>query len=233
MIGLEDRWYMLAIKRIARFVLPEFIIQKLFHFFIGSRSMLKLKKKIIYYLEKEGSEEININDNERLSIVENLKKLPLVFPYTGLIFPYSFVEKYDPKEIKVFFDPESRMKYVLFEGEKLFFPKKWSVKEIKIYASDLLLSGDNECPHRYSDEGFYVEEGDVIADIGAAEGFWALSNAKKAKKIYLFECDNEWKVALQKTFEPWKEKVDFIYKFVSDTKSENAITLDEFFMGGY
>jgi hypothetical protein len=180
---------------------------------------LKLKKKIINYLEKEGLEELIINDNERRSIVENLKKLPLVFPYTGLVLPYSFVEKYDPKEIDVFFDPESRMRYVLFEGEKLFFPKKWSVKEIKAYANDILIGMDSESPHRYPDDGFYVEEGDIIADIGAAEGFWALSNVKKARKAYLVECDNEWKAALQKTFEPWKEKVEIIYKFILFTNT--------------
>jgi len=230
MIGLENRWYMLIIKKIARLILPEFIIQKLFHIFIGKKSMLNLKKKIINYLEKENLN-VNIDDNERISIIENLKKLSLIFPYTGFVFPYSFVKKYDPERIEVFFDPESRMRYVLYEAEKLFFPKRMNVKEIKVYVNEMLMSQDSESTHRYNDDGFYVKEGDIIADIGAAEGFWALSNVKKAKKVYLFECDNDWIAALRRTFEPWKEKVDIIPKFISNINSKNKITLDEFYEG--
>jgi len=230
MMSLEDlevKWYVL-IKKTAMFILPEFIIQKLFHFFIGKKRMLKLKEKIIIYLEKGGSEAIIIDDNERLSIIENLKNISLVFPYTELVLPYGFVRKYNPKEINVFFDPESRMRYAIYAGEKIFFPKNFSVKEIRECVNDCLIYQDSESPHRYHDDGFYVEEGDVIADMGAAEGFWALLNARKAKKIYLFECDKKWSAALQKTFEPWKEKVEIIPKFISDTNTNDTTTLDEF-----
>jgi len=230
--SIENRWYIVAIKKILRFVLPEFIIHKLYDFFIVKDRLLKLKKKIINYLEKEDLSDV-LDDNERLSIVENLKKLSLVFPYySSFVFPYAFVQKYNPKEIDVFFDPESRMRYVLYKGEKLFFPVKWGIKEIKDYVNELLMGQDNLSPHLYHDDGFYVEEGDVIADMGAAEGFWALSYARKAKKIYLFERDKRWIPALQKTFEPWKEKVEIINKFVSDTNSRDTITLDEFVEGG-
>jgi len=230
MIGLEDRQYILVIKKIAKFILPEFIVQKLFHFFIGSKRMSKLKKRIINYLEKEGSGD-NFDDNERLSIIENLKKKPLIFPYTNFVFPYDFVEKYDPKKIDVFFDPESCMRYALYEGEKLFFPKIMSVNQIKDCVNDILISQDSASAHRYHDDDFYVEEGDIIADMGAAEGFWALSNVRKARKVYLFECDKEWIPALQKTFEPWKEKVDIIQKFISDANSNNTFTLDCLYAG--
>jgi len=228
MIGLENRWCILIIKKIVRFILPEFIIQKLFHIFIGKKRMLKLKEKIINNLKNKDSS-INIDDNERLSIIDNLKKLSLIFPYMGLVFPYSFVEKYDPEDIDVFFDTESHMRYVLYEGEKLFFHKKMSVKEIKTYVNEILMSQDSESAHRYDDDSFCVEEGDIIADIGAAEGFWALSNVRKAKKVYLFECDKQWIAALRRTFEPWKEKVDIIPKFISDANSRDKVTLDEFY----
>jgi hypothetical protein len=228
MIGLENRYYILIIKKIIRFILPEFIIHKLFHIFIGKKRMLKLKEKIINNLKNKDLS-INIDDNERLSIIENLQKLSLIFPYMSLVFPYSFVEKYNPEDIDVFFDNESHMRYVLYEGEKLFFPKKMSVKEIKAYVNEILMSQDSESAHRYDDDGFCVEEGDIIADIGAAEGFWALSNVRKAKKVYLFECDKQWIAALRRTFEPWKEKVDIIPKFISDTNSRDKVTLDEFY----
>ena len=62
-----------------------------------------------------------------------------------------------------------------------------------------------------------------------AEGIWALTYAEKAARIYLFECDSMWFEALHKTFEPWKEKVFFVNKFVSDTNDDGKVTLDEFF----
>jgi len=170
MIGLEDRLYILIIKKITRFIFPEFIIQKFYHIFIGKKKYERLKKKIINYLENEKID-INFKNDERLSIIDNLKKNSLLFPYIDFVFPYNFVKKYDFKKINVFFDSESHMRYTLFENKKLFFPKKMSVKEIKIYVNEILISQDNESPHRYNDEDFLVEDGDIIADIGAAEGF--------------------------------------------------------------
>jgi hypothetical protein len=45
----------------------------------------------------------------------------------------------------------------------------------------------------------------------------------------LFECDELWIKVLQKTFEPWKEKVSIINNYVSDVNNEKDITLDTFF----
>jgi hypothetical protein len=64
------------------------------------------------------------------------------------------------------------------------------------------------------------------------EGIWALDNVELAGKIYLFEQDRNWIEALQKTFEPWKEKVVIKDKFVSNTNSKNKVTLDNFFGNG-
>ena len=55
----------------------------------------------------------------------------------------------------------------------------------------------------------------TLLDVGAAEGFFALSVIEHVKEIILFECDVEWIKALEATFKPWKDKVFIINKYVS------------------
>ena len=74
-----------------------------------------------------------------------------------------------------------------------------------------------------------MSENDIVADIGSAEGNFSLSIIDKVKKIYLFESDPEIIQALRVTFEPWKEKVIIVNKYVSDETDDNFITLDSFF----
>jgi hypothetical protein len=121
---------------------------------------------------------------------------------------------------------------VLHDGKKMFFPPDWSDFQIQSNYSGLLREQSIKSPHRYEIGDFCVREGDVIVDCGAAEGIWALSSVEKAKKIYLFECEERWINALKKTFEPWKDKVEIINKFVSDTSSGNNVTLDDVLGGG-
>jgi hypothetical protein len=82
-------------------------------------------------------------------------------------------------------------------------------------------------PHLYLTADFNPEEGSVIVDAGVAEGNFALSVVEKAGKLYLVECDPGWMEALRLTFEPWKEKVVFIEKFMSDLPGERTTTIDE------
>jgi phospholipid N-methyltransferase len=81
---------------------------------------------------------------------------------------------------------------------------------------------------KYLTEDFQVESNDIVLDIGSAEGNFALSIIDEVKRIYIFEADKEWIEALYATFEPWKEKVVIINKFVSDQTSEESICLDDF-----
>lgn len=39
----------------------------------------------------------------------------------------------------------------------------------------------------YLDEDFQVEEGDVVLDVGVAEGNFSMEIIERASKIYLFE----------------------------------------------
>lgn len=142
------------------------------------------------------------------------------------VFPYVFVNKYNDN---TFYDKACEMYYVLHKNKRLYFPKNMIAESVYGYYKALCIEQDEDSPHRYETKDFIVKKGDVIADVGAAEGIWALTYADLAKKIYLFECNPKWLQALRKTFEPWKEKVVIINKYVSDTNDGINITLDDCF----
>ena len=142
------------------------------------------------------------------------------------IFPYPFSSDYSPKLIEVHTDTSRGLHYVIQNGKRLYFIKRWTKKRIRRAFAELSREQDDRSPHRYLSEDFRIDPDDVIADIGAAEGNFSLSVIEKVKKIYLIEYDKEWIKALNATFEPWKDKVQIIGKHVSDTENETNITLD-------
>ncbi len=71
----------------------------------------------------------------------------------------------------------------------------------------------------------------VVIDAGVAEGNFALSVIDKVSKIYLVECDNDWNEALRYTFAPYKDKVVFVNKFLSDKVDDTDISIDSLLEG--
>jgi len=177
-----------------------------------------LKLKIIKYL----SEYLKFDKLETDGIVNFLKHNTLS------IFPYNFTKKYKPEDVMVYNDNTCGTKYIIQDDKRLYFKKGWNEKRIKKYYSGLLLEQDIDSAHRYESEDFYVEEGDIVVDVGAAEGNFALSIVEKVKKLYLFEVDEKWIEALKITFAPWEEKVEIVCKYVSDNDGNGCISLDAF-----
>jgi len=168
---------------------------------------------------------LNTNDPELLEIINYFKNFNK-FPYW---YPYIFTRKYHTQDIDVFFDKDAKARYVIHKNKRLYFPEKWDNESIRAYYNVMCMEQDKDSPHCYEADNFIPQENDVIADIGTAEGIWALNYAEKAGKIYLFECDGEWIKALKKTFEPWKEKVVIVSKYVSNIDDEKNVTLDNYF----
>jgi hypothetical protein len=81
--------------------------------------------------------------------------------------------------------------------------------------------------HRYV-TSFGELDGKILLDIGAAEGIFALDTIDHVKKVYLFECDEQWIEPLKKTFQPWIDKVVFVHKYVGDKDNDRCISLDTF-----
>jgi precorrin-6B methylase 2 len=182
------------------------------------------KLKIIKYFEKD----LDLENNqtiERKEIIDFLKN------NSFSIFPYNFIKKYNYKDVIVHTDNDCDMKYVLQDNKRLYFKKSWKDKKIKKYYNSLLMEQDIDSPHRYEYSDFRVQKGDIVVDVGAAEGNFALSIVEEAERIYLFEVDESWSDALKMTFAPWKEKVVVVNKYVSDISDSNCVRLDDFLEG--
>jgi hypothetical protein len=182
--------------------------------------LTRLQKEIPAYHEASEGFEL---DEERKSVIDFVRN------HGVKIFPYHFTENYSEKEIEVFHDEVHNMKYVLQDGKRLYFKKKWSVNRIRKSFHDLTLEQDQKSPHRYLSASFDLNETDTIADFGAAEGNFTLSVIDRIKKAYLFEYDPEWIEALRLTFKPWEDKVEIVPKFVSDCNDHKHCSGDDFF----
>jgi septum formation topological specificity factor MinE len=183
----------------------------------------KLKKEIVKFLKKDIKRN---SDQDKVEVLNYLKDKENPF----YMVPYNFIKNYKKDDIIVYTDTLCDMSYVLFDKKRMYFPVEWkNPLQIKEYYNAILIEHDILSPHRYELNDFCVQENDIAADIGAAEGFFALSVIEKCKKIYLFECDEQWIRALKMTFEPWKEKISIINKYVSDNNEMNNVKLDDFF----
>jgi hypothetical protein len=180
----------------------------------------QLRKKIPAFYSSLPSEQKTEEQNQVVRFVEE---------HGVKIFPYHFTKKYDALSIAVYEDATVGLKYVLQEGKKLYFKRRWSEARIKKSFHDLSLEQDTESPHRYLTADFNLDNQDVLADFGAAEGNFSLAVVEKVKKIYLFEADQEWIEALNCTFAPWKDKVEIIPKFISDRDDNKNCSGDVFF----
>ena len=183
---------------------------------IENRKSQRPKNEILQYYST-----LSEIPNEKKEIIAYLRQNPLH------VFPYSFTKNYSPASIKVFYDDQlNNLPYVMHEGKRLYF--KRGKKEYKIMReySFLKLEQDANSPHRYITDTFTINNGDVVVDIGSAEGNFSLSNIEKIKRLYLVEADPGWIEALSATFAPWKDKVIILNKYASDINDDQNISLD-------
>lgn len=198
------------IQSVYRILVPKFIRKR-----IRARWLPFAILKYYENIAGKPSEEIE-------PVLKYLKKNPLTE------FPYDFEKEHLSQDIEVLKDPVNKLKYVLAEGKKLYFKRRWSEQKIRLYYNLLCKEQDLRSPHRYITEGFRVDEGDILMDVGTAEGNFALSNVEFASRIFLFETDKEWMEPLRATFDPWKEKVSIIRKFVSNNADSKQTRLDDY-----
>ena len=151
------------------------------------------------------------------------------------VFPYPQIKKIQ-HEVIADLDKKLKLPFVIHNGKRLYFAKDISTDAAKrIYKNYIerenLLGGGytTKAPHQYQTDDFKIEQNDVLLDIGCAEALLALDCIEKVKKAYLFECDERWLAPLKATFEPYKEKVVIVPKFVSNTDSKTSTTLDSIF----
>ncbi|MBX2962817.1 MAG: FkbM family methyltransferase [Cyclobacteriaceae bacterium] len=188
---------------------------------ISKRKRLqRLKNNVIQYLSGIPKHELQ---NDQQQVLDFLKDNDIT------VFPYAFVNTYNPSDIPILYDSTHKLYYSPWEGGNLYYKNGLQKGKAQRYFNSLRLEQDIRSPHRYLTGDFDVAENDVVADIGAAEGNFSLSVISKAKHIYLFEPEKDWVKALEATFAPWKEKVTIVQKFVSDKTNANHIALDDYF----
>lgn len=162
---------------------------------------------------------------------EYQKELELLFRVGDYcVFPYEPAKELGAIESGL--DQESKMPYVIHNNHRLYFPSFFSVeKAVDMYRNYTLVEKlsnieDVEgAPHQYQSSRMKVEKDDVLFDIGAAEGLFALDNIDKVSKVVLLEGDSKWLEALRKTFAPFSEKVRIIEKFVADMDTDTEVSL--------
>lgn len=172
------------------------------------------------YEKEKYSKELEFINNGISNLPEEEKVL-----YT--VLPYPFTLDYDYNKIEVLRDEQEGMFYVYLNDKKLYYHR--GLSEIDVQKSFTFISAEQDInsPHRYLDKIFTVNTGDVVADIGAAEGNFSLMVVGIVKELIIVEADPIWMEALHKTFEPWKSKVRIINKFAGQINDENTVTIDK------
>lgn len=204
------------IQRTFQRVTPDFLLFFV-RFVLEPRSSKERRKSVLAHYK-------NIDTSALPSeIREGLKYLRY---HTYSSFPYRWAHKYDSLLPEIFRDKTNNCFYVLFEGKKMYFPKHFTHSEVIWAVRAAMREQDQKSPHLYLSRDFQVEPGSIVIDAGVAEGNFALSVVETAKLLYLVECDQRWMEALKLTFAPWKEKVVFVEKFISDQKGETTTSID-------
>ncbi len=134
-------------------------------------------------------------------------------------------ERYNRVEVRVHRDDDG-WPWVDHRGRRLYFRRDIDTIVIQMTYRNLLREQDPDSPHCYLAPGFEARAGDVLLDIGAAEGIWALDNVEKARRVILFEAEAEWIGALERTFAPWSDRVTIVDKFAAEIEDECNVTVD-------
>ena len=171
-------------------------------------------------------------DADIQEILNNIEKEQYVGAYNQN-FVYQHMGSLDEERKLIDFDEDADMYYALWNGKRMYYPKGYTIENVASSVGFVELEQDMNSPHRYLDESFDVQEGDIVIDAGVAEGNFALDIIDRAKKVYLVECEHKWVEALQKTFEPWADKVVIIEKMLGDKDDDKYASIDGFVEEGH
>lgn len=139
----------------------------------------------------------------------------------------NWVWEYWNSKLKVYYDKHKELPYVMHKKNRLYFKRGMQKEQIILAYMYLCIEQDKRSPHCYRNMVGTDRNYDVIIDVGGAEGIFALDYIDNAKKIIIIEADFNWQEALKATFEPYKDKVTILSKYISDKNDEMNITLDQ------
>lgn len=145
------------------------------------------------------------------------------------LFPCYGLSDVTDNDVKVMKDVEVGLFYADYKGKRIYLKRKYrSAYRAKRYFNNIMFEQLEKSPHRYLTDDFAPEYGDIVLDIGGAEGIFAIDYIDKIAKLYIFECDTQWIDALQITYKDYMDKVVIVDKMVSDYDDDTHITIDSF-----
>jgi hypothetical protein len=142
-------------------------------------------------------------------------------------YPYRYALEYKNINIKVEFDSNFNLPFVMHINKKLYFPSSYTREKIIRDYRNLLIEQDIRSAHRYV-KAYNELKGKTLLDIGSADGNFALDAVEYVNHVYLFEYESIWFAPLKATFEPWKEKVTLVKKYISDKSNDTETSIDDF-----
>lgn len=205
-----------SLQRYWQMASPNFLLTYV-RFLLEPERLKVQRKAVLNHFSKINDQSLATEIREGLKFLKYHKYTP---------FPYKWTQKYDNLLPEVFFDDNSQTFYAMFEGKRMYFPKSYNRTKVIWAVRSILKEQDAASPHLYLTHNFQVEDDSIIIDAGVAEGNFALSVVQKARKLILIECEPEWMEALKLTFAPWKEKVQFVEKYMSDSLSDTTVSID-------
>lgn len=174
-----------------------------------------------------------LNKRYNLNKDEEIKNILEVIDKSNDISVYNFSPAFPKKIYEAIYDNVADLYYIYFENKRLYMKReyKFIINNGKKYVKDIWYEQDLNSPHLYEEGEVIVSQGDILVDAGVCEGNFSLHHIDHVKKVYLIECDTGWIEALKYTFAPYKDKVVFCNKFLSNIDSSNAISLDTLLKG--
>lgn len=203
--------WMNGLKRIYRYYCPN-CIRKLYR----SRRFINDYREFYKWYKGE-KEELEYAQKEIDYVIKN-KLIDTI--------PYKWAETYRARNYKALKDENGW--YCVIGNKKLYLPDTAVDGSNSDMVALVMAEQDTRSPHVYFDHDVCISGGGILFDIGAAEGLIALLNIERVKKAYIFESDENWIDALNKTFKPYEDKVCIINKFVSTKNDEYNTTLEPF-----
>lgn len=140
---------------------------------------------------------------------EEIKELLSQISKKGSVQMLNFYgeEKYDNLEVLVEYDSETGMPYTVYMGKNMYFPVDHDVQNIRRYVREKYEEQDISSAHCYKNVNCPINEGDIVLDIGGAEGNFSLEYIDKVGHVYIAEPEDCWQEPLRKTFAEYLDKI--------------------------